>query len=85
MVITCWQVFNAKGAGDGWNKADRHILQPIEAHQNALDNPSANNRFYAVLKAKPYNSILIVDAHIKIPETNRIKMTATKVKQLLVI
>ena len=28
--------FNAKGAGDGWNKADRHILQPIEAHQNAF-------------------------------------------------
>ena len=80
MVITCWQVFNAKGAGDGWNKADRHILQPIEAHQNALDNPSANTVILCGTKSKPYNStgLLIVDVDIKIPETNRIKMTATK-------
>ena len=43
--------FNAKGAGDGWNKADRHILQPIEAHQNALDNPRANTVILCGTKA----------------------------------
>lgn len=59
--------FNAKGAGDGWNKADRHILQPIEAHQNALDNPSANTVILCGTKSKPYNStgLLIVDVDIK--------------------